>query len=157
MVCVGHAAGTKRRLCACPYRRRSLGVDFGLNDGATFSSGETTANPRSVRNEMPRPAELQRQRARKTRGSVRDKRLGMQLARVHEAIGNLRREFLHKATSRATGLRTRVTALRDSANRWHAIRWNPIIERHSRSSYSLIHRVARNLHCSGRVKVAHRP
>ncbi|WMY10947.1 RNA-guided endonuclease InsQ/TnpB family protein [Paraburkholderia phenoliruptrix] len=76
------------------------GVDFGLHDWATFDNGETIANPRFVRNEMPRIAELQRQQARKKRGSIRYKRLGRQVAKVHERIGNLRREFLHKTTSR---------------------------------------------------------
>jgi putative transposase len=76
------------------------GVDFGLNDWATFDNGETIANPRFTRNEMPRMADLQRQQARKKRGSVRYTRLGKQAAKLHERIGNLRREFLHTATSR---------------------------------------------------------
>jgi len=76
------------------------GVDFGLNDWATFDNGETIANPRFVRKEMPRMADLQRQQARKKRGSIRYKRLGNQVARLHERIGNLRQDFLHKTTSR---------------------------------------------------------
>jgi putative transposase len=76
------------------------GVDLGLNDWATFDNGETIANPRFVRNEMPRMADLQRQQARKQRGSIRYKRLGQQAAKLHERIGNLRREFVHKTTSR---------------------------------------------------------
>ena len=75
------------------------GVDFGLTDWATFDNGETIDNPRFVRNEMPRMADLQRQRARKKRGSIRYKRLGKQVAKLHERIGNLRREFLHKKTT----------------------------------------------------------
>jgi len=35
------------------------GVDFGLTDWATFDNGETIDNPRFVRNEMPRMADLQ--------------------------------------------------------------------------------------------------
>ena len=76
------------------------GVDFGLNDWATFDNGETITNPRFTRNEMPRMADLQRQQARKKRGSVRYTRLGKQAAKLHERIGNLRREFLHTATAR---------------------------------------------------------
>ena len=72
------------------------GVDFGINAWATFDNGETIANPRFVRNEMPRMAHLQRQQARKTRGSIRYKQLGRQVAKLHERIGNLRREFLHR-------------------------------------------------------------
>lgn len=61
------------------------GVNFGLNDWATFDNGETIANPRFVRNEMPRMADLQRQQARKKRGSIRYKRLGKQFARCMSA------------------------------------------------------------------------
>ncbi|HKR39530.1 MAG TPA: transposase [Paraburkholderia sp.] len=76
------------------------GIDFGLNDWATFDNGETIANPRFVCREMPRMADLQRQQARKQRGSIRSRRLGSQAAKLHERIGNLRRDFLHKQTSR---------------------------------------------------------
>jgi transposase len=38
-------------------------------------------------------ADLQRQQARKKRGSIRYQRLGKQVAKVHERIGNLCREF----------------------------------------------------------------
>ncbi|WP_321818312.1 transposase [Paraburkholderia sp. J69-2] len=75
------------------------GVDFGLSDWATFDNGKTIANSRFARNALPRMVHLQRQQARKKRGSFRHKRLGKQVARVHERIGNLRRERLHKVTS----------------------------------------------------------
>lgn len=75
------------------------GVDFGITDWATFDDGATIANPRWMRNELPRLAELQRQRARKRKGSVRYKRLSQQTATLHERIANLRREFLHQTTA----------------------------------------------------------
>lgn len=87
---------------ACARERsghQHRGVDFGLTDWATFDDGETVANPRWVRNELPRLAALQRQRAKKKKGSVRYKRLTRQAARLHERIGNLRREFLHQTTT----------------------------------------------------------
>jgi putative transposase len=76
------------------------GVDFGINDWATFDNGETIANPRFIRKELPWMADLQRQQARKQRGSIRYRRLGRQVAKLHERIGNLRREFLHQTSSR---------------------------------------------------------
>ncbi|WP_429500875.1 RNA-guided endonuclease InsQ/TnpB family protein (plasmid) [Robbsia andropogonis] len=75
------------------------GVDFGLADWATFDDGQTIANPRFVRNELPRFADLQSQQARKKRGSIRYKRIGAQVAKLHERIANLRRDFLHKQTT----------------------------------------------------------
>ncbi|MEA3104638.1 MAG: putative transposase [Caballeronia mineralivorans] len=87
--------------CACARTGEDhRGVDFGLTDWATFDNGETIDNPRFVRNEMPRMADLQRQQARKKRGSIRYQRLGKQVAKLHERIGHLRREFLHKTTTR---------------------------------------------------------
>lgn len=76
------------------------GIDLGVNDWATFDNGETIKNPRFVRKELPRLAELQRQRARKKKGSCRYKRLTKQIGKLHERIGNLRRDFLHKETTR---------------------------------------------------------
>ncbi|MDR6477331.1 putative transposase [Paraburkholderia graminis] len=97
------ASVTLRVSAAASARVRSgddhRGVDFGINDWATFDNGETIANPRFIRNELARMADLQRCKARKQRGSVRHKRLGRQVARLHTRIGNLRREFLHTTTS----------------------------------------------------------
>jgi putative transposase len=87
---------------ACARERtdhRHRGIDFGITDWATFDNGETVANPRWVQSELPRLAELQKQRARKKKGSVRYKRLSQQASRLHERIGNLRREFLHQTTT----------------------------------------------------------
>jgi putative transposase len=75
------------------------GADFGINDWVTFDNGVTVENPRWVRHELPRLADLQRQRARKKQGSLRYKRLSQQTARLYERIGNLRRDFLHKQTT----------------------------------------------------------
>jgi len=75
------------------------GVDFGINDWATFDDGQTIENPRWVRTELPRLACLQRLRAKKRKGSIRYRRLSCQIAKTHERIRNLRREFIHQQTS----------------------------------------------------------
>lgn len=88
---------------ACARQRTGdarRGVDFGLGVWATFDDGQTIANPRWVREELPRLAALQRQRASKRKGSLRFKRLGQRIAKMHERIGNLRRDFVHKETTR---------------------------------------------------------
>ena len=88
---------------ACARKRTGdarRGVDFGVTAWATFDDGQTIANPRWVREELPRLAALQRQRARKTKGSLRFARLGARIARLHERIGNLRRDFVHQQTTR---------------------------------------------------------
>jgi len=76
------------------------GIDFGVADWATFDNGEIIENPRWMREELPKLAALQRQRARKRKGSGRYRRLSRQAARLHERIANLRRDFLHKETTK---------------------------------------------------------
>ncbi len=88
---------------ACARQRTDSmrrGVDFGITDWATFDDGQTIDNPRWLREELPKLAALQRQRARKKKGSVRYKRLSQCVARLHDRIGNLRRDFVHKETTR---------------------------------------------------------
>lgn len=52
-----------------------------------------------MRQELPQLAQLQQQRAKKKKGSIRYHRLERQIATVHERIKNLRREFLHQTTA----------------------------------------------------------
>lgn len=88
---------------ACARERaddQHRGIDFGVSDWATFDDGRVIANPRWMREALPELARLQRERARKKRGSLRCKRLGQQIARLHEYIANRRRDFQHKETSR---------------------------------------------------------
>ncbi|EQD29919.1 transposase IS891/IS1136/IS1341 family, partial [mine drainage metagenome] len=59
---------------ACARQRtedQQRGVDFGVTHWATFDDGQIIANPRWVRAELPRLAALQRERARKRKGSLR--------------------------------------------------------------------------------------
>ena len=76
------------------------GVDFGINDWATFDDGRAVQKPRWVREELPHLAALQRERARKKKASLRDKRLSHSIAILHDRIANLRRDFVHKETTR---------------------------------------------------------
>jgi putative transposase len=85
-----------------------VGVDLGIEQWATFDDGSSIANPRFLRKELPRLAALQRQRARKRRGSIRHQRLGREAARLHERIANLRKDFLHK---QSTALVTRCALI----------------------------------------------
>ena len=88
---------------ACARERHDhqhRGIDFGITDWATLDNGETIENPRWMSNELPRLADLQRQRSRKKKGSLRYIRLSRQTARLYERIGNRRREFLHQETAK---------------------------------------------------------
>jgi len=76
------------------------GVDFGVLQWATFDNGDILDNPRFTREASAKLAVLQQAKARKVKGSGRYKRLGRQIARLHERIANLRRDFVHKETSK---------------------------------------------------------
>lgn len=87
---------------ACARQRtanRDRGLDFGVNDWATFDDGSAIANPRHLRSQLVALAKIQRARARKKRGSLRYRRLSRALARTHERISNRRKDFVHKQTS----------------------------------------------------------
>lgn len=87
---------------ACRRERTAddqVGIDLGLNDWANFDDGSVIANPRWLREALPGLAVLQRSRARKKRGSHRYKRLTQQISRLHQRIGDGRKDFIHKQTS----------------------------------------------------------
>lgn len=74
----------------------AVGVDFGLEHWANFDDGSTVDNPRWLREALPRLADLQRQRARKTRGSHRYRQLTQLISRLHQRITDRRRDFIHR-------------------------------------------------------------
>lgn len=74
-------------------------VDFGVTDWARFDDGQIIENPRWPRVDRPDLAALRHQRARKSKGPLRDKRLHYSIARLHERIASLRREFVHQRTA----------------------------------------------------------
>lgn len=76
------------------------GMDLGTTDWATFEDGTTIENPRWVRDGLPTLAELQRARAKKRRGSIRYRRISKDIARFHDHVANMRRDFIHKETTK---------------------------------------------------------
>jgi putative transposase len=74
----------------------TLGIDVGLTDFATFSTGEKVSNPRYLKNSLQRLKVLQRRVSRKKKGSKNRKKAIQKLARCHEKVANQRDDFLHK-------------------------------------------------------------
>ncbi len=101
---------------ACARQRaddQRRGVDFGVTHWATFDDGRTIDNPRWVREELPRLAALQRQRARKKKGSLRFKRLGRRIAQLTTA----RPDFQSAPGLRAQGNNQAGAAMRRPGDR----------------------------------------
>jgi putative transposase len=85
-----------------------LGVDVGITHLAVLSTGELVDNPRHLRGALKRMRVLGRALSRKTgpdrrtgrRPSKRWERAAARLGRAHARVANLRRDALHKLTTR---------------------------------------------------------
>jgi putative transposase len=78
----------------------AVGVDMGLVQFLTLSTGEIIDNPRWFRENEETLGLLQRRRARCTRGSYRYRELTRQIRRLHAQTANKRRDFHHQLSAR---------------------------------------------------------
>lgn len=82
-----------------PYYPRTgdaVGVDVGLENFATLSTGEVIENPRYLRSAERRLKTAQRKVSRRKRGSVRRRKAAALLARQHQTVARRREDFHHK-------------------------------------------------------------
>ena len=81
-----------------------VGIDVGLAHFLTTSEGETVANPRFLKSQLPVLRRLERAKARKKRGGTNRKKVVVAVRRLHEEIANCRKDFhfkvAHSLTSR---------------------------------------------------------
>ncbi len=77
----------------------SVGVDLGLKDFATLSTGEHIPHPRHMDARERRLKRYQRILARKKRGSANRAKARVKVARQHSRVRDARRDFLHKTTT----------------------------------------------------------
>ena len=80
----------------------TIGIDVGIKDFCTLSTGEKVENPRYLREELARLKVLQRRASKKQKGSSNRKKAVLKVAKLHERIANQRNDFLHKLTHRLT-------------------------------------------------------
>jgi len=83
-----------------PVNNSAVGLDLGLKSFLYSSDGETVGNPRHYRANLRRLKRASRVMNRRKKGSNRRQRAKTKLAKVHERIANLRRDFLHKASTK---------------------------------------------------------
>jgi putative transposase len=84
-----------------PFTRdTTIGIDVGLTNFATLSTGEKVANPRYLKNSLQRLKVLQRRVSRKVKGSKNRQKAIQKLARCHEKVANQRNDFLHNLSFR---------------------------------------------------------
>lgn len=78
----------------------AVGIDVGLKDFATLSTGATIANPRFLKKSIKKLKRLSRQHSKKKKGSANRDKSRIRLARQHERVTNQRNDFLHKVSTR---------------------------------------------------------
>ncbi|WP_052744457.1 RNA-guided endonuclease InsQ/TnpB family protein [Streptomyces odonnellii] len=76
-----------------------LGIDFGVRDIATLSTGSTIPNPRGLEAHLLRLKKAQQALARSEMGSVRRARTARRVGRIHARVRNLRADFVAKTTT----------------------------------------------------------
>jgi putative transposase len=78
----------------------TVGIDVGLTDFATLSTGKKVENPRLLKNSLQRLKVLQQRVSRKVKGSQNRQKAIQQLARCHEKVANQRNDLLHNLSFR---------------------------------------------------------
>ena len=77
-----------------------VGIDLGLHDTVTLSSGEKVGNEKFFAKDEKKLAKAQRILARKQKGSKNRVKARLKVARIHARIADRRLDFLHKLTTR---------------------------------------------------------
>ncbi|HEU5370748.1 MAG TPA: RNA-guided endonuclease TnpB family protein [Ktedonobacterales bacterium] len=79
---------------------QTVGIDLGLHDTVTLSTGEKVGNEKFFSKDERLLATLQRRLARKQKGSKNRVKAKLKVARIHAHIADRRQDFLHKLTTR---------------------------------------------------------
>lgn len=78
---------------------QNVGIDLGLKDFAILSNGEKIHNPRILKHLEVKYRKLAKAVSRKVKGSSNYHKSRIRLARFHEKVSNIRRDFLHKLSA----------------------------------------------------------
>lgn len=82
-----------------PQSTSAVGIDVGIARFATLSDGTYLAPLNSFRKHEQRLARYQRAMSRKVKFSNNWKKAKTRITKLHQKIGNVRRDYLHKATT----------------------------------------------------------
>ena len=79
-----------------PTSEKAVGVDVGLKSFATFSTGESIANPRFFRRDEQELAKVQRKLSKAEKGTPERARRRKVVAQVYQRMVNRRKDFAHQ-------------------------------------------------------------
>lgn len=82
-----------------PKNNNKVGIDLGLKEFAITSDGEFFSNPKWLRKTEKKLAKAQRELSRKKKGSKNRNKARLRVTKLHEKIGNQRKDFLHKVST----------------------------------------------------------
>lgn len=80
--------------------KKVIGVDLGIKTLATCSDGNWFDNPNPLRKNLKKLKRTSRQFSKKLKGSKNRQKAKLKLNRLHYRISNIRKDALHKATSK---------------------------------------------------------
>ena len=83
-----------------PAATKSLGIDVGIETFATTNEGSKYTAPRPLRKKMAQLKRAQKSLSRKKKGSKNREKQRIKLAIIHEKIANIRKDFIHKLTTK---------------------------------------------------------
>jgi len=83
-----------------PFRQEAIGIDMGLQHFATLSNGQEIANPKFFTLSEKILAKAQRKLAKLKKGTKERRKQGKVVAKIHEHIGNQRKDFCHKESKK---------------------------------------------------------
>ena len=79
-----------------PKLDTKVGIDLGIKEFAITSDGEMFSNPKWLNKSEKRLRKLQKDLSRKQKGSNNRRKDRLKVAKLHEKIGNQRKDYLHK-------------------------------------------------------------
>lgn len=79
---------------------QNVGIDLGLKDYLIINIGEKIHNPRILKHLEAKCRRLAKSLSRKVKGSSNYQKAKFKLARFHEKVANIRKDFLHKLSTK---------------------------------------------------------
>lgn len=76
-----------------------IGLDLGIKEFCITSNGEKIENPKYLKKSLDKLAKLQKELARKARGSSNWNKTRIKVARAYEKVSNQRKDFLQKLST----------------------------------------------------------
>ena len=82
------------------HTNKEIGIDLGIKDLLITSEGKKYENPKTIKKYEKKLKRKQRQLSHKKKGSKNYKKKKKEIAKCHEKIKNIRKDYLHKISNK---------------------------------------------------------